>query len=98
MPVSNANKLGSRIASIKLGQELAEVTVQIPSQPVTVTITRAEADNMHLREGDNIVAMFNSTVITLIKNKEPEAVITSPWNPRWMNTVIQETETRPDLS
>ncbi|PKM77806.1 MAG: ABC transporter substrate-binding protein [Firmicutes bacterium HGW-Firmicutes-15] len=72
MRISDSNKLVGNIMRIKPGQEMTEIIVDVGDQPVTATITAGAAHDMHLKEGDEVFAMFNSTSVTLIKDtKEP---------------------------
>ena len=72
MRISDSNKLVGKIMTIKPGQDMTEIIVDVGDQPVTATITAGAAHDMNLKEGDEVFAMFNSTSVTLIKDtKDP---------------------------
>ena len=72
MRISDPNKLVGKIMTIKFGQDMTEIIVDVGDQAVTATITAGAANDMNLHEGDEVFAMFNSTSVTLIKDtKEP---------------------------
>lgn len=72
MRISDPNKLVGKIMQIKSGHDMTEIIVDVGDQAVTATVTAAAAQDMHLREGDEVFAMFNSTAVSLIKDtKEP---------------------------
>jgi len=70
--ISDPNKLVGKIMQIKPGQDMTEIIVDVGDQAVTATITAAAAGDMKLQEGDEVFALFNSTSVSLIKDrKEP---------------------------
>jgi molybdopterin-binding protein len=70
--ISDSNKLVGKIMKIKPGQDMTEIIVDVGDQAVTATITASAAGDMHLNEGDEVFAIFNSTSVSLIKDtKEP---------------------------
>jgi len=72
MRISDPNKLVGKIITIKSGQDMTEIIVDVGDQAVTATITAGAAHDMNLHEGDEVFALFNSTSVTLIKDtKEP---------------------------
>lgn len=70
MRISDPNKLAGRIMRINEGSDMTEVIVDIGDQPVTATITAGAAHDMKLHEGDKVFAMFNSTSVSLIKDRQ----------------------------
>jgi len=57
---------------LKKGQDMTEVIVDVGDRPVYATITTGAAQAMDLHPGDEVFAMFNSTDVTLIKDKKEE--------------------------
>ena len=73
MRMSDANKLVGKIMTVKQGQDMTEVQIDIGDQLVTATITANAAKDMNLNKGDEVFAMFDSTSVTVIRDK-PQAV------------------------
>jgi molybdopterin-binding protein len=48
---------------------MAEVQIDIGDQLVTATITASAAKDMNLKKGDEVFAMFDSTSVTVIRDK-----------------------------
>ncbi len=69
MRMSDANKLVGKIMTVKQGQEMTEVQIDIGDQLVTATITANAAKDMNLNKGDEVFAMFDSTSVTVIRDK-----------------------------
>jgi len=55
---------------IKQGPVLSEVIMDVGDQAVTATISTGALNDMNLNKGDQVFAMFNSTMITIIKDTE----------------------------
>lgn len=70
MRMSDANKLVGKIMAIKKGHDMTEVQVDIGDQLVTATITANAAKDMNLHKGDEVFAMFDSTAVTIIHDKD----------------------------
>ena len=67
--LSARNQLKAKVLSIKLGTIMAEVVVELPDgQPVVSAITRASAEGLGLKEGDDIVVIIKATEVMLGKN------------------------------
>ena len=91
MRISAPNKLVASVMEIKSGPIMSEVIMDVGDQAVTATITSAAVNDMKLQKGDQVFAMFNSTMITIIKDtKNEDSDETLPWAPRWMETVMEE--------
>ncbi|MGI6468241.1 MAG: TOBE domain-containing protein [Syntrophomonadaceae bacterium] len=69
MRISDPNKLAGRILKVKPGRDMAEVQIDIGDQLVTATITASAAKDMNLKKGDEVFAMFDSTSVTVIRDK-----------------------------
>ncbi|QGU00184.1 hypothetical protein SYNTR_1590 [Candidatus Syntrophocurvum alkaliphilum] len=72
MRISDPNKLVGRVMSVKAGQDMTEIVIDVGDQAVTATITKGAFDAMNLSEGDEIFAMFNSTSVSLIRGDVDE--------------------------
>ncbi|HPF21072.1 MAG TPA: TOBE domain-containing protein [Syntrophomonas sp.] len=68
MRISAPNKLFGKIMKVHTGQDMAEIIVDVGDQAVTATITASAYSDMDLQEGDAVFAVFNSTVVSLIKD------------------------------
>ncbi|MDD2619551.1 MAG: TOBE domain-containing protein [Syntrophomonadaceae bacterium] len=70
MRISDPNKLAGKVMKVKNGQDMTEVTIDIGDRPVIATITSGAANDMDLKSGDDVFAMFNSISVTLIKDQK----------------------------
>jgi molybdopterin-binding protein len=70
--ISDPNKLVASVMEVKSGPVLSEVIMDIGDQAVTATISTGALEDMKLKKGDQVFAMFNSTMITIIKDGQNE--------------------------
>ncbi len=71
MPIhySARNQLKGTVKSMKLGEIMAEVVVDLPGgQQITSAITRTSVESLHLQMGDEIVVMIKSTEVMIGKD------------------------------
>ncbi|MDD3268610.1 MAG: TOBE domain-containing protein [Syntrophomonadaceae bacterium] len=73
MRISDPNKLAGKIMKVEAGQDMTEVILDIGDRPLIATITSGAANDMALKEGDEVFAMFNSTSVTLIKDQKDKS-------------------------
>ena len=67
--LSARNQLKAKVVSIKLGNVMAEVVVALPDgQQIVSAITRASAEGLALKAGDDIVAIIKSTEVVIGKD------------------------------
>jgi molybdopterin-binding protein len=67
--LSARNQLKAKVISVKLGNVMAEVVVELPDgQQIVSAITRTSAESLRLKEGDDIVAIIKSTEVMIGKN------------------------------
>ena len=67
--LSARNQLKAKVVSIKLGNVMAEVVVALPDgQQIVSAITRASAEGLGLKAGDDIVAIIKSTEVVIGKD------------------------------
>jgi len=71
--VSDPNKLVASVMEVKSGPVLSEVIMDVGDQAVTATISTGALEDMKLKKGDQVFAMFNSTMITIIKDGQDES-------------------------
>lgn len=70
MQFSARNQLRSKVKSIKLGEVMAEIVVELPDgQEVVSAITRGSVEHLNLKEGDDVVAIIKSTEVMIGKNQ-----------------------------
>jgi molybdopterin-binding protein len=68
MQISARNQLRGRITAVRLGAVMAEVTVDVGGgNSLVSTITKASAESMDLREGQEVVAVIKATEVMIGK-------------------------------
>jgi len=68
MQISARNQLPGRVTAVRMGNVMAEVSIDIGGGRVlTAAITRASAEDLHLKEGDTVTAIIKSTEIIVGK-------------------------------
>ena len=68
MQLSARNQLAGRIAAVKLGAVMASVTVELRGgQRIIAVITREAAEELQLKEGDQVTAIIKSTEVLIGK-------------------------------
>jgi len=93
--ISDPNKLVASVMEVKSGPVVSEVIMDVGDQAVTAMISTGALDDMKLQKGDQVFAMFNSTMITIIKDTQNEHRDENmAWEPRWMETVLEENQIR----
>lgn len=66
---SARNQLQAQVKSVTLGSVMAEVVLVLPDgQELVSAITRASAENLQLKAGDDVIALIKSTEVILGKN------------------------------
>lgn len=68
MKISGRNQLVGKITSIKLGEIMAEVEVQVGDNVITSVITRGSVESMNLQQGETVTALIKSTEVMLLKD------------------------------
>jgi len=68
MELSARNGLKGKVKSVKLGEVMASVKIEV-TEPSTITavITRESAENLGLTEGDDVEAVIKSTEVMVAK-------------------------------
>jgi molybdopterin-binding protein len=67
MELSARNNLKGTIKSVKLGDIMAEVVVDVGGQEVVSAITRSSAERLGLKQGDQVYAVIKSTEVIIGK-------------------------------
>jgi molybdopterin-binding protein len=68
MPVrfSARNQLRAKVKSVKLGDVMVEVIVELPDgQEIVSAITRTSAESLNLKQGDAVLAIIKSTEVMI---------------------------------
>ncbi|MFL5707190.1 MAG: molybdopterin-binding protein [Ktedonobacteraceae bacterium] len=67
---SARNQLKAKVTSVKLGTVMAEVIVELADgQQIVSAITRTSAEELGLKEGDEVLAIIKSTEVMIGKNE-----------------------------
>ena len=67
MEFSARNNLPGKVKSIKIGEVMAEVIVQVGENEIAAAITRSSAERMKLSVGDNVSAVIKATEVMIAK-------------------------------
>ncbi|HET8839812.1 MAG TPA: TOBE domain-containing protein [Ktedonobacteraceae bacterium] len=66
---SARNQLRAKVKSIKLGEVMAEVVMELADgQEIVSAITRTSVESLKLRENDEVLAVIKSTEVMIGKN------------------------------
>lgn len=65
--LSARNQFPGIVKSVKLGNVMAEVIVQVGSIEVVSLISRTSAEQLGLKPGDNVTAIIKSTEVMVAK-------------------------------
>ncbi|HLX57724.1 MAG TPA: TOBE domain-containing protein [Ktedonobacteraceae bacterium] len=64
--ISARNQLQASVKSVKLGNVMAEVILELADgQEIVSAITRGSAESLGLKEGDKVVAIIKSTEVMI---------------------------------
>lgn len=67
MEISARNMLPGTVKAIKLGQVMAEVTVQVGENEVVAAITKASVERLGLKVGDSASVVIKATAVMIAK-------------------------------
>ena len=67
MELSARNQLSGTVKSVKLGNIMAEVAVDIGGQDVVAAITRGSVERLAIAEGDRVTVLIKATEVMLAK-------------------------------
>jgi molybdopterin-binding protein len=69
LQISARNQLQAKVKSVKLGEVMAEVVVELSDgQQIVSAITRASAESLNLKAGDAVAAIIKSTEVMIGKD------------------------------
>ncbi len=66
--LSARNKLSGKVRSIKKGDVMAEVIVEVGGGEMAALISRTSADQLDLKEGDEVRAVVKATEVMIEKD------------------------------
>ncbi len=67
MRTSARNHLPGAVQAVKLGNVMAQITIQVGDNQVVAVITRESAEELDLKEGDQVTAIIKSTEVMVGK-------------------------------
>ena len=68
MEISARNGLTGKVSDVKLGEVMASIKIEITEPGViTAVITRESAEELDLKEGDEVKAIIKSTEVMVAK-------------------------------
>ena len=67
MELSARNKLAGKVKEVKLGQVMAEITLQIGENEITALVSKASAERLGLKVGDSAFALIKATEVMVGK-------------------------------
>lgn len=65
MKLSARNQLSGTVKSVKLGNVMAEVVVEVASSEIVSVITRASAESLNLKSGVPVTVIIKATEVML---------------------------------
>ena len=68
MTLSARNRLEGKVVEIQFGGVMAHVVISVGKNLIESVITKRSADEMKLKVGDTVSAVFKSTEVMLEKN------------------------------
>src|SRR5208337_2244688 len=69
--LSARNQLAAVVKSVKLGNVMAEVVVEVAGTEIVAIITRGSAEALKLQPGDHVKAVIKSTEVLIDKPEGP---------------------------
>lgn len=67
MEISARNQFRGKVSGVTLGAVMAEVRLQVGQNELVSVITRASAERLGLKAGDEVVAVIKATEVLLGK-------------------------------
>lgn len=64
---SARNRLPGKVVGVKLGNVMAQIDIQVGDNHVVAAITRESAEELDLKEGDEVVAIIKATEVMVGK-------------------------------
>ncbi len=67
MELSARNHLPGIVKTVKLGNVMAEVVLDVAGNALVAVITRASAERLRLKDGDRVTAVIKATEVMIAK-------------------------------
>jgi molybdopterin-binding protein len=67
MELSARNKLNGTVQSVRSGEVMAEITVNVDAGTITAAITDASSKRLNLKEGDQVAVIIKATEVMIGK-------------------------------
>lgn len=67
MELSARNHLPGIVKTVKLGNVMAEVILDVAGNALVAVITRASAERLRLKDGDRVTAVIKATEVMIAK-------------------------------
>lgn len=67
LQISARNRIPGKVVSVRLGNVMAQIDVQVGDHHLVAAITRDSAEELGLQEGDEVIAIIKSTDVMLGK-------------------------------
>jgi molybdopterin-binding protein len=68
MELSARNMLNGTVQSVRSGQVMAEITVDVVAGTITAAITDVSRERLNLREGDQVTVIIKATEVMIGKS------------------------------
>lgn len=66
--ISGRNKLKGKVVEVQLGDIMALISVQVGEHIVDSVITRKSAEQLNLKQGDEVYALVKATEVMIVKD------------------------------
>jgi molybdopterin-binding protein len=67
MPLSARNQIQGEVVEVNLGDIMAHIVVRVGDNHIESVITRRSAEQLGLKQGDNVTVVIKSTEVMLQK-------------------------------
>ena len=72
LKTSARNRLPGTVMAVKLGNIMAQVDIRVGDNHIVSVITREAAEELALKEGDQVIAIIKSTEVMVAKEDAGE--------------------------
>lgn len=72
LKTSARNRLPGVVTAVKLGEVMAQVDVRVGDNHIVSVITREAAEELELKEGDQVIAIIKATEVMVAKSNGGE--------------------------
>jgi molybdopterin-binding protein len=67
MALSARNQLAGTVKSVRVGEVMAEVVVDVAGNEIVAAITRGSVESLDIKEGDQVKAVIKATEVMILK-------------------------------